>query len=166
MSNPQKRKGTDWERKAAKLLEEIIPNSTWKRVAGSGAIGTTMHEPLLAGDIVGYVPALSREFRGEAKVGYGGAKQLTVKREWFEKIKEEAKGTSAIPVVLCKFSGARGNSKYFMAMDFETVGILFNQIQRLYESEISLIEKEEEIKKEIARLESRVRELEAKIYST
>jgi hypothetical protein len=141
MGNKAKRKGSQWERDACKILEELIPSSSWRRIAGSGAIGTIMNEPLLSADVVGKIESIPRPFRAEAKVGYGGAKQLTVKREWFEKIKEEAEGTWAIPLLLCKFSGARGDSKHFVAMDFEAFALLIDLVSKIYESEQELLKR-------------------------
>ena len=117
----KKRKGSQWERDATKILMKLLPGSTWKRIAGSDAIGTIMGEPLLAGDISGHIPSIGRRFRAEAKVGYGGAKQLAVKREWLEKIREESAGTQSIPMLICKFSGAHGTSKQFVAFDFQAL---------------------------------------------
>lgn len=139
-----KKKGTRWERDAVKLLEENIAGSSWRRLAGSGAIGTIMKEPLLKGDISGLIPYLGKSFRAEAKVGYGGATQLSFKREWLEKIREEAEGTYSIPLVLCKFSGARGKSKHFVAMDFEAFAELLNQVKTIADSEEELLKKIDE----------------------
>lgn len=142
----QKRKGSQWERDATKILMNLLPESVWKRVPGSGAIGTIMGEPLLAGDISGHIPSIGRTFRAEAKVGYGGAKQLAVKREWLEKIREEAKGTQSIPMLICKFSGAHGTSKQFVAFDFQAFAELIEQVDKLHRSEIALLEEVEQLK--------------------
>jgi hypothetical protein len=147
MAKKQKVKGVRWERDAVDLLKEAFPDGKFKRVAGSGAIGTIMDEPLLAGDIMAVFPHLSREFRAEAKVGYGGATQMALKREWFEKIKKEAKGTYSLPMLMGKFSGARGDCKYFVAFDFETFVELMNYFIELSESEADLTWKMEELKK-------------------
>lgn len=146
MANKKKAKGSRWEREATELLEEGIPGSSWKRLAGSGAIGTVMQEPLLRGDISGVIPHLGKTFRVEAKVGYGGATQLTFKREWLEKIREEAEGTFSIPMVVGKFSGARGTSKQFIVMDFDAFFELMNQVKQIAESEARLLDMLEEQK--------------------
>jgi hypothetical protein len=148
MPSPQKRKGARWERKAVELLEKLVPESSWKKLAGSGAIGTVMKEPLLRGDISGVIPYLGKTFRVEAKVGYGGAKQLTFKREWLEKIREEAEGTYSIPLVVCKFSGARGESKHFVAMDFEAFADLLKQVKTISDSEAELLKRVAELEKD------------------
>ena len=136
----KKAKGANWEREAVKLLEELVDSSSWKRIAGSGAIGTTLGEPFLRGDIVGDIPHLGRTLRGEAKVGYGGATQISFKREWLEKIREEAEGTYSIPFVVCKFSGARGEVKHFVALDFEAFADILNQVKVIADSERKLLE--------------------------
>ncbi len=142
----KKLKGSKWERDAAKLLAGIIPGSIWKRIAGSGAIGTIMGEPLLAGDISGYIPSLDLKIRAEAKTGYGGEKQLGVKREWLNKIREEAGGTYSLPLLLCKFSGVRTGAKHMVILDFEAFGELFDKIQKLADSEQALLEEVERLK--------------------
>lgn len=141
-----KQKGSQWERDASKLLMELIPGSTWKRIAGSGALGTIMREPLLAGDISGVIPFIPKTFRAEAKVGYGGAKQLAVKREWLVKIAEEAKGTNSIPLLLGKFSGSRGEAKHFVTFTFEAFAELMHQVEGIYKSEQALLKEVEELK--------------------
>lgn len=128
-----KAKGTRWERDAVDLLSKLIPNSTWKRIAGSGAIGTILGEPLLTGDVVGSVFGLPGTIRAEAKTGYGGSTQLALKREWLEKIREEAESTYSLPLLLGKFSGSRGRVKHFVAMDFEAFAKIMNLISELSE---------------------------------
>lgn len=142
----KRQKGAQWERESARLLEELIPDSNWKRVAGSGAIGTVMGEPLLAGDVSGYIPSLNLRIRAEAKVGYGGEKQLGVKREWLNKIRQESAGTFSLPILLCKFSGARLGAKHMVVMDFEAFGELFEKIQKLADSEQALLKEVERLK--------------------
>lgn len=140
----KKQKGANWEREAVKLLEQLVNSSKWKRIAGSGAIGTTLGEPFLKGDIVGEVPFLGKTFRGEAKVGYGGATQLSFKREWLEKIREEAEGTYSIPFVICKFSGSRGTVKHFIALDLEAFADILNQAKVIADSERRLLEQSDD----------------------
>ena len=135
-----KQKGTSWERDATKLLTELIGGSHWKRIAGSGAIGTILNEPLLTGDIAGKLEGVGKSIRAEAKVGYGGSTQMAVKREWLEKIREEAEGSFSIPMLFGKFSGARGGSKHFVVMDFAAFAEVANIIRELAMSEVALME--------------------------
>ena len=141
MTVNQKRKGHDWERDAAKLLQSLINDSHWKRVAGSGAIGTIMNEPLLFSDVTGTVPGLSKSFRVDAKVGYGGHKQMALKREWIEKIREEAEGANGYPMIIGKFSGARGKSRQFVALDVDTFADIMNEIGEMNSTIESLLKK-------------------------
>lgn len=132
MVNKEKRKGTDWERQFVELILNRIEKSKAKRIAGSGAIGTILDEPLLTGDVILEFPAFPKKFRVECKVGYGGSKQLTVKKEWFDKIIEEAKSSYSIPLIACKFLGAKENGvKYFLALDIDTFCDIINWINEL-----------------------------------
>jgi len=138
MANKQKDKGTRWERDAVELLKEAFPTGQFRRMAGSGAIGTIMEEPLLAGDLSARFTFFPREFRIEAKTGYGGATQLAVKREWFIKIKEEAERTYSLPMLMGKFSGSRGDCKYFVAFDYETFVVFMKIVEEISKSEAEL----------------------------
>jgi hypothetical protein len=96
MSSPQKVKGSAFERLAAEILNNLVRKSLWKRVAGSGAFGTIMNEPGLNSDVKGKVESISQEFKVECKVGYNPprvqeVKQFLLKKEWLDKIAEEAK---------------------------------------------------------------------------
>lgn len=119
--NRQKRKGTDWERELVNLLEQI-PFSKAKRIASSGALGTLLEEPSLTGDVVLMLDNLPKKFRIECKAGYGNTSQITVKREWFDKIKLEAEMSYSIPLVALKLTGVRGKdaTKHIIAMDINT----------------------------------------------
>lgn len=129
----QKRKGSDFERLAVELLNRFVKNGVWKRIPGSGAIGTTLEEPLLQGDISGKIDSFEKAFRGEAKVGYGGSTQLTLKKEWLDKISEESKRLNAIPFLIAKFSGAKDGVKVFVTLDLETFVYLLNKVTELQE---------------------------------
>jgi hypothetical protein len=128
----QKRKGSNYEREAAKLLEKVL-DGKWKRIPGSGALGAILSEPELQGDIVGKVHSFPKKFRFDSKVGYGGATQLTIKREWLEKIREEADATYSIPALICKFSGARGGIRNFLVLDFDAFAEIILNSERLQE---------------------------------
>jgi len=126
----QRRKGDDYEREAAKFLEKVL-DGKWKRIAGSGALGSLMDEPELQGDIVGKIHSFPKKFRFDAKVGYGGATQLTIKRKWLEKIRAEADASYSIPALICKFSGSRGSIKNFLVMDFDAFAEIVLNSERL-----------------------------------
>jgi hypothetical protein len=121
-----KQKGNKWERDAGKLLQEAIHNSTWKRIPGSGAIGTIVQETLLTGDLTGTVELYPKKFKGEAKIGYGGKTQLTLKKEWLDKIAEEAGNNYSIPFLVGRFSGSRSGVQEFIVLDIDTFASLIN----------------------------------------
>lgn len=132
MVNKQKVKGSAWERLLVNILLDKIDGSVVKRIAGSGAIGTTLNEPLLQGDVIASFKGLDKKFRIEAKTGYGGATQLTIKREWLDKIRGEALSSNAYPALACKFSGARpGGVQFFVALDIDTFIDIMNYINNL-----------------------------------
>ncbi len=138
MSNPQKRKGSDFERLAVEILNELIKNAEFKKVPGSGALGTSLFEPLLTADIVGGVPAIPKKFKIECKVGYNSSKdkevkQFTLKKEWLDKVRREADATFSIPLLMGKFSGAREGIKVFVTMDVEVFAQIINHITKLQE---------------------------------
>ncbi len=141
MVNKNKIKGSSWERDFVKLLEENL-NGKFKRIPGSGAIGTFLHEPLLTSDIIARFDGLDREIRFDAKVGYGGATQMTIKKEWLDKIRMEAENTYSLPALACKFSGARkaDGVQYFVAIDFQVFCDIINKIESL-KKEIDLVYK-------------------------
>lgn len=143
MVNKQKIKGTSWENQFAQLIELNIKNSKAKRVVGSGAIGTTMKEPLLTGDVILEFKSFPKKFKVEAKVGYGGEKQITLQKDWFNKIKTEAGQSYSIPMLACKFSGSKkaDGIQYIVCFDFETFCNLINYIEDLNENLINLSEK-------------------------
>lgn len=126
-----KDKGSRWERDAVKILEELIDNSEFKRVPGSGAFGSLLHNSNLVGDIVGSLPNIKNKLKIECKVGYGQG-QMSIKKEWLDKIKEEALQDLSIPMLFCKFDGARSGVKYFVVMDIES----FSKLINLYSSKL------------------------------
>jgi hypothetical protein len=144
MVNKQKIKGTQWENQIVGLIQDNIKNSKAKRIAGSGAIGTSLQEPLLTGDIIIDFKSFPKKFRAEAKVGYGGEKQLTLKRDWFNKIKAEAESSYSIPIIICKFLGSRKTDgiQYFVSIDFDTFCSIINYIEDLKQELDSKVEKD------------------------
>lgn len=133
MTNPQKIKGATFERLAVEILNSLVRHSEWKKVPGSGAIGTSLGEPLLTADIVGKVDSIPKRFKVECKVGYGGATQFALKKEWLDKVKKEADATFSIPFLMGKFSGAREGIKIFTVMDVEDFAAMLNHITNLQE---------------------------------
>lgn len=150
MVNKQKRKGTDWERQLAKLLTKKLTDSEFKRVPGSGALGTIMNESRLSGDIKGHIKFISKGITGEAKTGYGGHTQLTIKREWLEKVREEAEASYSIPLLFCKFAGAKTGVKHFVVMDLDAFVEIMEEGNKLYDTLVRLEEKVDKMVEKIA----------------
>lgn len=126
MPNPNKRKGSDFERLAVETLNKLIKDSEWRRIPSSGAMGTFLSEPLLMSDITGKIKKIPKRFRVEAKVGYGGSKQFNIKKEWLDKVKIEADSNYAIPALIGKFAGAKDGVKVFVVLDVETFAEIIN----------------------------------------
>ncbi len=136
MVNKNKVKGSAWEREFVELLNSKILGADAKRIPASGAMGTTINEPLLQGDVRAKFKGLNKRSRIECKVGYGGDTQLTVKKQWIDKIKEEAKNSYSYPALACKFLGARkaDGIKYFVILDLDTFSELMEYIGKLTDS--------------------------------
>ena len=130
MANPQKRKGSDWERDAAKLLNKTFPGA-WKRVVMSGAAGTIMDIPILKPDLLGEYPHISRKLAGECKVGYGG-KSMTIQKEWFDGIRDTAEELYGLPFVVLKFEKSWTGVKHIICMDFEAWNSLMMEMSEMY----------------------------------
>lgn len=120
-----KDKGARWERDATRILSDFIKDSKFNRVPGSGAFGTILHDSHLVGDVTGTLPELKNKLKVECKVGYG-KNQMTIKKEWLDKIKAEASQDLSIPMLFCKFDGSREGVKYFVVMDIESFSKLIN----------------------------------------
>ena len=114
-------------------MNEKVEHGRFKRVPGSGAIGTIMKEPLLVSDIKGTVDGIENPFILEAKIGYGGSKQFTIKKSWLDKIENEARSRYGIPAIVCRFSGSRNGVENFVVMDLDVFAFLLNKISELQE---------------------------------
>ena len=56
-----------------------------------------------------------------------------MKKEWLDKIREEARNTFSFPFLIGKFLGAREGTKVFVVMDVEDFASIINHITRLQE---------------------------------
>lgn len=131
MTNKNKIKGTAWENEVVKLLNAPFSEPYWKRIALSGALGSMLGEPLLSSDVLGRYPFIPFPIQGEAKVGYGGV-NMTIRKEWFDKIKQTADASYGFPLVLLKFTKARSGVKAVVAMDLEDWNRLMLHIEKLH----------------------------------
>jgi hypothetical protein len=131
--NKAKVKGSKWEADAVGILTHLIEGSSWKKLPTSGAMGTAIGEPLLMGDVSGRVPGFPSKFKVECKVGYSSGssremKQLTIKKEWFDKVAEESAHNNDTPIVLCKFDNVHSGTRQFVSMDIKVFAEIMNYI--------------------------------------
>jgi Holliday junction resolvase len=129
--------GYIFEHDLVEKLNTDLHVDSFKRVPGSGAIGTSMGEPSLTADIVGKIPGFPKKFKIECKAGYGGKTQLTLKRAWLEKIIEEASKDYSMPLLAGKFTGAR-NFKYFFVVPYPDMIYLLELVKDL-QTEIDIL---------------------------
>lgn len=140
MPNPQKIKGTRWERDSVKLLNGQFPD-VWRRIAMSGALGTILNMPILMPDISGKYEHMDKGIVGECKVGYGG-KQMKIEKAWFDGIREIAeKNYGALPAVVLKFEKSRTGVKHIICFDFEAWDELMGEMKSMHDELAVLHEK-------------------------
>lgn len=150
MTNKNKVKGSRWEHDLVELLTEKVRGSRWKRIAGSGALGTSLGEPLLTGDVSGKVDYFPKSFRVECKTGYNNSndkevKQLTIKKEWLDKITKEAEGTFSFPMLAGKFTNSRNGVGKFIVLNLDDFALLINmytELKKDYEKLLGDVEAE------------------------
>jgi Holliday junction resolvase len=123
--NKSKVKGSTFESEVVKLLNEKVIGGNFRRVAGSGAYGVRMDTPELLGDVRGFIENTPLKFKIEAKARTGTT-QLAVKKEWIDKVIGEAKTDYSLPLLFCKYIGARSGIRGFVAMDYDTFIHLLN----------------------------------------
>ena len=143
MSSPSKNKGSRWEREAAKELSES--GGDWKRIPGSGSLGSNLGISNLMGDLTGRYPWFKKLIKAENKVGYGTSKQITLKREWILKNREQANLDSKYPCLIFKFDDVTGGdlgSAKVIAFNIDTWNEMMSDIQDIYEQYLKLLEEE------------------------
>lgn len=132
----QKNKGDNAEREIRDYLNEHLLDGEWKKMPGSGALGSNLGISILTGDLTGRIYGFPKPLKAECKAGYGNklhpeCKSLRVEKEWLDKIKEEAELAFAMPLFFGKFDNIRKGVKYFAALDIETFVELANFITSL-----------------------------------
>ena len=135
-----KKKGYLFEKMLLDILKEAFPDGIFHRVVLSGAVGTFMGIESLKGDVKGSIhkdlPEFSFVF--EAKAGYGGTKQITLKREWFAQAREAAE-LDQIPCVALKFDKAKKNN-IVVCMTLEDFIELMRRVIKLYNQMSNILE--------------------------
>ena len=139
-----KRMGVRFERELADLFKRF----GGRRIPGSGSFGETMHDPSLLGDVEFNPPWWNVPLKGDTKHGYGGSKHLTIKREWFQKARKEAReDNNKIPYIACKFKGVTSAdpeeraSASFIAFNLDTFNDMMFQLEEWWEMFLMLVER-------------------------
>lgn len=125
--------GTYFERSVQKQFGEQEAVSFAKRIVGSGAFGTITRNANLFGDVHIEYKVLDRPILAECKFGYGGQKQLTVKKEWIEKIIAEAILANKYPALIVKFKGSRGPASKLIMFTWETWNEMLDRLTKTME---------------------------------
>ena len=148
MTNKSKTKGSKFEHDAVNILNSSIDGAHFRRIPGSGAIGTSLGESLLTGDISGSVDNFPKKFKVECKAGYNSSsnkevKQFTLKKEWLDKIWSEAQDVYALPILIGKFDNVHSGTKEFVVMDIDIFSEIINRYTLLQKE---LIKRDDEQK--------------------
>ena len=135
-------KGKRWEREVANNLS--VNAGEWKRIPGSGAIGSTTGDATLQGDVVGRYPWWHRPIRAEAKYGYGTSSRLQILRDWIIKIREQSRGSNSLPCLLLKFKNVTTGdpSAKLIAFDLETWNKMMGMLNTFWEEHLRLLEED------------------------
>jgi Holliday junction resolvase len=123
MVNKAKIKGDTFERELVDYLNEHT-DGNFKRVPGSGAMGTALGESLLTSDVVGTIKGVVKKLRFECKARSVDS-SFGLKKEWLDKIREESENSFSLPFLAGKFIGSRSGMKKFIVMDLD-VFVFFN----------------------------------------
>jgi hypothetical protein len=142
MASKQKDKGSRFERESA--VELSSHGGSWKRIPGSGSLGTNLHLSYLTGDVNGHYPWFKRAFKAENKFGYGTSKQITIKRDWILKNRLQSQSDNKYPCLLLKFDNVTGGdigSAKLICFNFDTWNTLMTDIEELYTEYVALLDK-------------------------
>lgn len=136
MPSKSKSAGDRWERTVCEKLNG-------KRQPSSGAFGSIHNNSSLVGDVVINLPWLSKPILVECKYGYGGSTQLSLKRDWFTKVRKQAEAARRFPAVAIKFrdvtSGDIGSSEV-ICFNFDTWKKIIDEINAVFMQNLTLLE--------------------------
>jgi len=139
MTSRQKRAGSNWERELAKRLKG-------KRQPSSGAFGTQHHDAKLTGDVVVSYPWWNKPLHIECKYGYGGKSQLSLKRGWFTKVRQEAANANRYPCVAIKFRDVTSDveTAKVICFNIDTWERMMQELKYLYLDYLSMLKEQYE----------------------
>jgi len=150
------RKGKVFESETA-ALAGVSPKGVpyGKRVAKSGALGTTDGIPQLAGDARWMLPWLDSEIHLECKHGYSDKgqerKSMRIEREWFDKHMKQAKALDFYPAFAFKFKFTTQNGMSKMIL------IPFPVMERILSIVNNMHIELEDLKRELVKWEKGLR---------
>lgn len=162
-------KGKEFEKETAALAGKY-----GKRVARSGAVGTTEGIKELAGDCRWKLPWLDKDMMGESKHGYSEpnerAKSMRIQRDWFDKHSEQARALNFYPFWAFKFKWTKDR---YIVIPFDVMEHILNVVNDLYEEGKSLkkvresanevAQQNKELKDEIYGLKAEIKRLRGKV---
>ena len=153
------RKGKVFESETA-ALAGVSPKGVpyGKRVAKSGALGTTDGISQLAGDARWMLPWLDSEIHLECKHGYDKSKTerktMTIYKDWFDKHLTQAKALDFYPAFAFKFKFTKQNGMSKMVL------IPFPVMERVLKVVNNMHEEIEELKREVVMWEKGIKKYE------
>jgi hypothetical protein len=134
MVSKQKRKGADFERYVVEYLNDHLLDGEFKKVPGSGALGTQLKESILTSDINGSIKGFPGRLKIECKKGYNTSKisqSFAVQRAWMNKVAEEAASDYRLPFLAGQFDNVHSGVRTLIVMDIDVFIKLANHITTL-----------------------------------
>lgn len=133
-----KRSGTYFEREVEGHFDGLETTSFAKRIIGSGAFGIVSRDPRLLGDVHIAYRILPKALLAECKFGYKtGKTQMSIKKEWLEKVAKEAKIADRWPALIMKFKGLRGPDSKVIIFTWDT----WNEIMSCLTDKVEALER-------------------------
>src|SRR5690606_19464396 len=115
-----KKQGIDFENKVAKSYNDALRRKA-RRVAGSGAIWSMPGDVITEQDLI--------ECKDRGMITARGEKQITIKKEWLDKIHIESIGTGKRPMLAFRF--AEDEEDIFVTMNINVLFEIVFQISEL-----------------------------------
>lgn len=139
LTNSQKKEGISFENRGAKKYSQAVKHSkdAARRQIGSGAFGGMLGDVITEEELTSSIS----EFKERGGVDARGKKQITIKKEWLDKLKEEADHMHKDYYFL-PFS-FKGEDTDYVAMEYDILLSYIQTIQFLHER-IKVLEGDDE----------------------
>jgi hypothetical protein len=139
--NKQKKEGIDFENRGTRKYNNAVNKTkdVARRTFGSGAFQFDLGDMVTEEDLTASIA----EFKERGSTDSRGAKQITIKKDWLDKLEEEAKERGKdyyfLPFTF------KGSDKDYVAMDYDILLSYIQTIQGLHEqNKILRLQLEEE----------------------